>query len=80
MVERKHKIVGADGRSRECNSIERGLSYQRFPNEISPRIKRTCRQPEERRKKRKKGIEEITHNLHYHWKGDGTDVLFGNYG
>ncbi len=29
MVERKHKIVGADGRSRECNSIERGLSYQR---------------------------------------------------
>lgn len=54
MVERKHKIVGADGRSRECNSIERGMSYQRFPNEISQRIKRTCRQPKERRKKRKK--------------------------
>jgi hypothetical protein len=35
---------------------------------------------QKKEEKREKGIEEITHNLHYHWKGDGTDVLFGNYG
>lgn len=37
-------------------------------------------QKKEEKREKKKGFEEITHDLHYHWKGDGTDVLFGNYG